>query len=53
VRGELEIGAAVTALLADGVHMDVVVSDEGVLDLSRRGDVAAIERALADVAVDP
>jgi glucose-1-phosphate thymidylyltransferase len=53
VRGELELADAVTALLADGVRMDVVISDEGVLDLSRRGDVAAVERALADVTVDP
>jgi glucose-1-phosphate thymidylyltransferase len=52
-RGELEIADAVMALVADGVEIEVVEASEAVLDLSRRGDVAAIERALAGVTVDP
>ena len=53
VRGEFELADAVTALIADGVRFEVVVADEGVLDLSRRDDVAAVERALAGVTVNP
>jgi hypothetical protein len=30
-----------------------IVAEDGVLDLSRRGDVAAVEQALAGVTVDP
>ncbi len=52
-RGEYELVDAVTALIADGVRFEVVVADEGVLDLSRRGDVAAVAHALAGVTVDP
>lgn len=46
-RGELEIVDAVRELLTDGVGFTVVPSDQGVLDLSARGDVAAVEAALA------
>ncbi len=46
-RGEFEIVDAVRALVADGVEFTVVPSDEGVLDLSARGDVAAVSAALA------
>jgi glucose-1-phosphate thymidylyltransferase len=53
VRGEYELADAVTLLLAAGERMDVVVAEDGVLDLSRRGDVAAVERALAGVTVAP
>jgi glucose-1-phosphate thymidylyltransferase len=53
VRGELELVDAVNALIADGVRFDVVVAEDGVLDLSRRGDVAAVARALAGVTVNP
>ncbi len=53
VRGELELVDAVNALIADGVRFEVVVADDGVLDLSRRGDVAAVERALEGVTVHP
>jgi glucose-1-phosphate thymidylyltransferase len=53
VRGELELVDAVNALLGQGVRFDVVVAEDGVLDLSRRGDIAAVERALAGVTVDP
>jgi glucose-1-phosphate thymidylyltransferase len=53
VRGELELVDAVNALIADGVRFEVVVASEGVLDLSSRGDVAAIEDALAGATVQP
>ena len=53
VRGEYELVDAVNALIADGVRFEVVVAEDGVLDLSRRGDVAAVEQALAGVTVDP
>ena len=52
-RGEYELVDAVPALLADGVRCEVVDADGGVLDLSRRGDVAAVAHALAGVTVDP
>jgi len=52
VRGEYELVDAVDALIADGVRFEVVVADDGVLDLSRRGDVAAVEHALAGVTVE-
>ena len=53
MRGEFELADAVTALIADGVRFEVIVAEDGVLDLSRRGDVAAVEQALAGVTVDP
>ena len=53
VRGEYELVDAVNALIADGVRFEVVVAEDGVLDLSRRGDVAAVAQALAGVTVDP
>jgi glucose-1-phosphate thymidylyltransferase len=53
VRGEYELVDAVNALIAEGVRFEVVVADDGVLDLSGRGDVAAVEHALAGVDVDP
>jgi glucose-1-phosphate thymidylyltransferase len=53
VRGEYELADAVTALIAAGERIEVVVAQDGVLDLSRRGDVAAVEQALRGVTVDP
>jgi glucose-1-phosphate thymidylyltransferase len=53
VRGELELNDAVNALLDAGERFDAVIADDGVLDLSRRGDIAPVERALAGVTVDP
>lgn len=53
VRGELELNDAVNALIDAGVAFEAVTAEDGVLDLSRRGDVAAVERALAGVTVDP
>lgn len=46
-RGELEVVDAVRTLLGDGVRFAVVPSDEGVWDLSSRGDVRAVTEALA------
>ena len=46
-RGELELTDAVRALVAAGVRVDVVPSEEGVWDLSSRGDVAPVAAALA------
>jgi glucose-1-phosphate thymidylyltransferase len=53
VRGEFELVDAVNALIGEGVRFEVVVAADGVLDLSRRGDVAVVEDALARVTVDP
>ena len=51
-RGEYEIIDAVTYLVAHGTTVDVVKVATGVLDMSGRGDVAAVEAALAKVAVN-
>jgi len=54
VRGELEIADAVTWLMREeGVRFDVIVSDEGVLDLSLRSDVTAVARVLSEVDAAP
>ncbi len=41
-RGEFEIADAVTALIARGHRLAVLLSEEGVLDLSRRGDIGPV-----------
>ena len=46
-RGELELPSAAQALVDRGVRFRVIPSDEGVLDLSRRADVVALEERLA------
>jgi glucose-1-phosphate thymidylyltransferase len=46
-RGELELPAAVGVLVARGVRFRVVACDQPVLDLSQRGDVAAVGAALS------
>jgi glucose-1-phosphate thymidylyltransferase len=51
-RGELEITDAVAALIARGHRFEALRSDEGVLDLSRRGDIPAVVDYLRDVVVD-
>jgi dTDP-glucose pyrophosphorylase len=54
VRGELELADAVRWLIrVAGVPFRVLVSEEGVLDLSRRDDVTTVMAALAAVAVSP
>ena len=52
VRGELELADAVMEAIASGVRFKVVGSGEGVLDLSRRGDIPAVKQRLRDVGVD-
>jgi glucose-1-phosphate thymidylyltransferase len=51
VRGELEIIDAVRLLVQEGEVFAVVPAAVGVLDMSSRGDVAAVQAALADVEV--
>lgn len=51
-RGELEITDAVTALIAGGHRFETLTSDEGVLDLSRRADIAAVLEFLRGAAVN-
>lgn len=50
-RGEYEIVDAVRLLVEEGARIAVLPSDEGVWDLSSRGDVRAVTEALAGDAV--
>jgi dTDP-glucose pyrophosphorylase len=53
-RGELELADAIRlAMTRYGVRFRVVISREGVLDLSRRTDVEAVAARLRDVVADP
>jgi glucose-1-phosphate thymidylyltransferase len=52
-RGELELPMAVREAIARGVRFRVVRSREGVLDLSRRSDVAAVAERLRGVSAEP
>lgn len=47
-RGELEIVDAVRLLVDEGERFAVLRSEDGVLDLSSRGDVASVAALLAD-----
>ena len=51
VRGELEVIDAVRLLLVEGEIFTVVPAAVGVLDMSSRGDVAAVQQALAGIEV--
>lgn len=51
VRGELEIIDAVRLLVAEGEPVTVVPAAAGVLDMSARGDVAAVQQALSGIEV--
>src|SRR5699024_5709985 len=51
VRGELEIIDAVRLLVAEQEPFTVVPAAVGVLDMSSRGDVAAVQEALAGIEV--
>lgn len=51
-RGELELADAVTTLITRGHRFETLTSDEGVLDLSRRGDIPSVLEALRGVVVD-
>lgn len=48
VRGEYELPDAVRAAIAAGTPFTVVRAAVGVLDMSRRTDIAAVQAALAD-----
>jgi glucose-1-phosphate thymidylyltransferase len=53
-RGELELPQAIRdAVERDGMRLRVLRSSEGVLDLSRRGDIAEVAARLRGTAVDP
>jgi dTDP-glucose pyrophosphorylase len=52
-RGELELPMAVNAAIAEGVRFKVVRCREGVLDLSRRGDIEAVAEKLRGIRADP
>jgi len=51
-RGEYELPVAVSLALRSGMRLRAERSDLGVLDLSRRDDVAAVTKLLADVKVE-
>jgi glucose-1-phosphate thymidylyltransferase len=52
-RGEIELPMAVRKAIASGVRFKVVRCREGVLDLSRRSDIAAVAERLRGVNADP
>lgn len=52
-RGELELQDAVSRMIGDGVRFRAVRSHEGVLDLSSRGDIAAVGHRLASLDPQP
>ena len=52
-RGELELPRAVADAVASGMRLQTVLCRGPVLDLSSRGDIAAVARHLAHRACDP
>lgn len=50
-RGELELTDAINMTIASGVRFKVETSGDGVLDLSRRGDIPAVRARLGAVAL--
>ena len=50
-RGEYELPLAVKLAIQRGMRLKTVISDAGVLDLSRRSDIAAVAERLRDVKV--
>ena len=52
-RGELELADAVTLAMERGTRFRVVPVEEGVLDISRRGDIPDVERWLEEVEPRP
>lgn len=50
-RGEYELPLAIAYAIADGVRIRALAREEGVLDLSYRGDIASVAERLRDVAV--
>ena len=54
VRGELELPRAVELSIAQrGARFRVIASDEGVLDLSTRGDIASVSERLQGQVIQP
>lgn len=51
-RGEYELPSAVKLAIQRGMKFKVAISRSGVLDLSRRSDIAAVADRLKDVEVD-
>jgi hypothetical protein len=52
-RGELELPQAIRDAVDAGMRFRVVRSEEGVLDLSGRADIAAVAERLRHVRVEP
>jgi len=52
-RGELELPMAVREAIASGMRFRVVPCSEGVLDLSRRSDIATVAERLRGIRADP
>jgi dTDP-glucose pyrophosphorylase len=52
-RGEFELPGAVKLAIERGARLRTVTCRAGVLDLSRRADIAAVEARLRDVPVNP
>lgn len=50
-RGELELTDAINMTIASGVRFEVGTSHDGVLDLSKRGDIPRVRERLRGVAV--
>jgi len=50
-RGEYELPLAVKLAIKRGMKLKTIISDSGVLDLSRRSDIAAVTERLRDVQV--
>lgn len=48
-RGEFELPEAVALAIAEGVRVQAMPFESGVLDLSHRSDVNAVQQALADI----
>lgn len=52
-RNEFELPEAVAVAVASGMRVKAIPGDGAVLDLSQRGDIADVERRLADVSARP
>jgi dTDP-glucose pyrophosphorylase len=52
-RGELELPNAVRDAVAEGMRIRVLRGATGVLDLSRRDDIASVAERLRDVVAEP
>jgi glucose-1-phosphate thymidylyltransferase len=52
-RNEFELPEAIGLAVARGMRIKAIPGDGAVLDLSKRGDIADVERRLADVSARP